>query len=63
MQTNLNFIRAKLATTELLESIIRLQAGGRFPEIDREGIEEHFTELARLLGYSVAPVRALEMAE
>lgn len=65
MQTNINFVRAKLAVTDLFESIVMLQAGGRFPDIHREAIEEHFTDLARQLGYRVEPVEAptLEAAE
>lgn len=58
MEKNINFVRAKLATTDLFESIICLQAGGRFPEIHREAIEEHFAELARELGYQVEKINA-----
>jgi hypothetical protein len=62
MQTNMNFVRAKLATTDLLESIICLQAGARFPEIYREAIEDHLTDLARELGFTVSPITALDTA-
>lgn len=58
MKTNINFQLAKMAVTDLFESIVMLQAGARFPGIHREAIEEHFTDLARQLGYRVEKAAA-----
>lgn len=60
MQNNINFVRAKYSTTELFEAIVCLQCGGKYPDIHREAIDQHFTDLARELGYQIERTETAE---
>ena len=63
MKDKINYPRALLSSNDLGEALTALHYDKKFDFVHREAIDKAFTDLADELGFSVAPILALEAAE